>query len=98
MLCSRQEADDMATDMAAIIDPDSRETDGVREEAQMEVEYQVQLAYTSEPVVCLAGTVSVIRQGRRDLALSETEWQDLELLGLPESPVSPMPEDVADAK
>ncbi len=94
----------MATDMAIIIDPASRETVGVKDEAVMEVEYPVQLAYTSAPVLCLAGTVSLIRQGRRDLALSETEWQDLELLGLPELsespelPASPMPEDVADAK
>ncbi len=94
----------MATDIAAIIDPDSRKTVSIKDEAVIGVEYPVQLAYTSEPVLCLAGTVSVIRQGRRDLALSETEWQDLELLGLPELPespelpVSPMPEDVADGK
>lgn len=74
----------MAIDMATIAVTDSRETAGIQDEAGMEVEYPVQLAYMPEPVLCLTGTISVIRQGRRDLALSDLEWQDLELLGLPE--------------
>jgi hypothetical protein len=56
----------MATDMATTIDPDPRE-------AALDVEYPIQLAYTREPMMCLAGTVSVISPGRRDLALSELE-------------------------
>lgn len=97
----------MATNMATIIDPDSREAVGVKNEAVMDVEYPATLAYTSEPVLCLAGTISVIRPGRRDLALSDAEWQDLELLGLSESPEarelleapeSPRSEDVTDGK
>lgn len=70
----------MATDRAAIIDSDSRETVGVKDEAVIDVEYPVALAYTSEPVLCLAGTISVIRPGRRDLALSDAEWKELELM------------------
>ncbi|MGH9854434.1 MAG: hypothetical protein ACREBD_31705 [Blastocatellia bacterium] len=90
----------MVTDMATTIDPNSRE-------AALDVEYPIQLAYTREPVMCLAGTVSVISPGRRDLALSDVEWQDLELLelselqeqpDLPESPESPESEDVADGE
>jgi hypothetical protein len=74
----------MATEMATIIDPDPRETAGIKDQAVMEVEYPVQLAYTREPVMCLAGTISLIRPGRRDLALSDVEWQDLELPELSE--------------
>lgn len=87
----------MATNMATTIDPNSRE-------AALDVEYPIQLAYTREPALCLAGTVSVISPGRRDLALSDMEWQDLELLELselqeqPESPESPESEDVADGE
>lgn len=91
----------MSTDMATIIDPDPSQTAGVKDGAVMEVEYPVQLAYTSEPALCLAGTVSLIRPGRRDLALSDAEWQDLELLELsetPESQESPISEDVADGE
>ena len=75
----------MATEMKAIIDPDSCQTTGVKDKAVREVEYPVRLDYTSEPVLRLAGTVSVIRTGRRDLALSDAEWQDLALMGLPDS-------------
>ncbi len=96
----------MTTDMATTIDPDPRE-------AALDVEYPIQLAYTREPVMCLAGTVSLISlisPGRRDLALSDMEWQDLELLQLselqeqpespdsPELPDSPDSEDVADGE
>ncbi len=75
--------------MATMIDPNSHEAVGIedeKDEAVLEVEYPVQLAYTPEPVLRLAGTVSVIRPGRRDLALSEQEWRDLGL------------EDMADAE
>jgi hypothetical protein len=82
---NRNAPDNMATDRATIIDSDLRETAGIKDQAVMEVEYPVQLAYTREPVMCLAGTISVIRPGRRDLALSDEEWQDLELPELPES-------------
>ncbi len=61
----------MVTDMATTIDPNPRE-------AALDVEYPIQLAYTREPVMCLAGTVSVISPGRRDLALPDVEWQDLD--------------------
>ena len=80
----QQEESDMATDMATIIDSDSGETAGLKDRAVMDVEYPVQLVYTREPVMCLVGTVSVIRPGRRDLALSDMEWQDLELPELSE--------------
>ncbi|MGH9843244.1 MAG: hypothetical protein ACREEM_31275 [Blastocatellia bacterium] len=66
--------------MATAIDPDSCEPTSVEDEAVMEAEYPVTLAYTPEPVVCLAGTVSVIRPGRRDLALSDAEWEKLGLM------------------
>jgi hypothetical protein len=68
---AQQEETTMTTDVAAIVDPE------LRQQAVLEVEYPVQLADTREPVLCLAGTVSVIRPGRRGLALSEAEWQDL---------------------
>ena len=74
--------------MATMIDPDSQEAVGGKDEAVLEVEYPVQLACVPEPVLRLAGTVSVIRLGRRDLALSDQEWRDLGLPGL---------EDMADA-
>lgn len=70
----------MTTDRATIIDSESSEDAGIEDRAVMDVEYPVQLAYTREPVMVLAGTISVIRPGRRDLALSDTEWQDLEWL------------------
>jgi hypothetical protein len=85
----------MAIDIATTIDPNLRE-------AELDVEYPIQLAYTREPVMCLAGTVSVISPGRRDLALSDMEWQDQEMLELPELQEhldlleSPELEDVAD--
>jgi hypothetical protein len=66
-----------ASEMATI--PDSHENIGIKDEAMLEVEYPVQLAHTTEPVLRLAGTVSVIRTGRRDLALSDQEWRDLGL-------------------
>lgn len=68
----------MATTM---IEFGSGEAVGLSEEAMPGVEYPVQLAHTPEPVLRLAGTIKTIRPGRRDLALSEQEWQDL---GLPE--------------
>jgi len=61
-------------------DSASQETVGIGDEVAPEVEYPVQLAYTPEPVLRLSGTVTVIRLGRCDLALSDQEWQDL---GLP---------------
>jgi hypothetical protein len=53
-----------------------------------DVEYPIQLAYTREPVMCLAGTVSAISPGRRDLALSKMEWQDLELPEVTDRPAT----------
>jgi hypothetical protein len=94
----------MATNIARTIDSDSGETASVKNETAPEVEYPVQLAYTPAPALCLAGTVSMITPGRRDLALSDSEWQDLELLELmeepeaPESQEAPISEDVADGE
>jgi hypothetical protein len=67
--------------MATMVDPSSQETVGINDEAGLQVEYPVQLAHTPEPVLRLAGRVSVIRPGRRDLALSDQEWCDLGLPG-----------------
>ena len=66
--------------MATMIDWVSGETVGLQDEAAPEIEYPIQLAHTPEPVLRLAGTVKLICPGRRDLALSDQEWQDL---GLP---------------
>jgi hypothetical protein len=68
----------MTTELARKIDSNPRETAGLEDQAEIGVEYPVQLAFEREPVMRLAGTISVIRQGRRDLALSDVEWQDLE--------------------
>ncbi len=65
----------MTTKSAALLEPD------LVEPVEREVEYPVYLTHLREPVLCLAGKVGVIRSGRRDLALSAAEWQDL---GLPE--------------
>jgi hypothetical protein len=65
--------------MATMIDPVTPETVGVKSDANRAVEYPVQVAHISEPVLRLAGTISVIRSGRRDVALSDQEWQDLGL-------------------
>lgn len=65
--------------MATMIDSDLQKPAGVQNEAVLEVESPVQLAYTSAPALQLTGTVSVIRSGRRDLALSDEEWRDLGL-------------------
>lgn len=70
-----------ATEMATMVDPSSQETVGIKDEAGLQIEYPVVLAHTPEPVLRLAGRVSVIHPGRRDLALSDQEWRDL---GLPE--------------
>jgi hypothetical protein len=64
--------------MATIIKPKT-EPNTSSEDAPREVEYPVILARQSEPVLRLPGILSVIRQGRRDLALSEQEWQELGL-------------------
>jgi hypothetical protein len=45
-------------------------------------EYPMVLAYRREPVQCLTGVVRTIREGPRDLALTDDEWQTL---GLEES-------------
>ena len=42
-------------------------------------EYPVVLAYRREPVQRLTGVVRTIRQGSRELALTEDEWQTLGL-------------------
>ena len=47
-----------------------------------EREYPVVLAYRREPVQRLTGVVRTIRQGPRELALTDDEWQTL---GLEES-------------
>ncbi len=65
----------MSTKSAALLEPD------LAEPVEREIEYPIYLTHLREPVLCLAGKVGVIRPGRRDLALSEAEWQDL---GLPE--------------
>lgn len=65
--------------MATMIDSDLQKPASVQNEAVLEVESPVQLAYTSAPALQLTGTVSVIRSGRRDLALSDEEWRDLGL-------------------
>ena len=44
-----------------------------------ESEYPVVLAYQREPVQRLTGVVRTIREGPRDLALSDDEWQTLGL-------------------
>jgi hypothetical protein len=46
-------------------------------------EYPVILAYRRQPVQCLTGVVRTIREGPRDLALTDDEWQTL---GLEETP------------
>lgn len=61
--------------MATVSEPKTEEAAGGKTEARREVEYPVHLARLSQPVLRLEGTVSVIRAGRRDLALSEQEWQ-----------------------
>ena len=71
----------MATNLATAFEPAPSEPVNLKESDLREIEYPVQLAYTREPVMSLTGTITIIRPGRRDLALSETEWQDL---GLPE--------------
>jgi len=47
-----------------------------------ESEYPVVLAYRREPVQRLTGVVRTIREGPRELALTDNEWQTL---GLEES-------------
>ncbi len=69
----------MATNLATAFEPAPPEIVNLKESELREIEYPVQLAYTREPVMSLAGTVTVIRRGRQDLALSDTEWQTLEL-------------------
>lgn len=71
--------------MATLIHLDSSETGSIADETVLEVEYPVQLAHTSEPALRLAGTVSVIRPGRRDLALSDQEWRELGLEAVPDA-------------
>ncbi len=44
-----------------------------------EREYPVVLAYRREPVQRLTGVVRTIREGPRELALTEDEWQTLGL-------------------
>ncbi len=44
-----------------------------------ESEYPVVLAYRREPVQRLTGVVRTIREGPRDLALTDDEWQTLGL-------------------
>lgn len=61
--------------MATLSEPKTEEAAADKTEARREVEYPLHLACLSQPVLRLAGTVSVIRAGRRDLALSEQEWQ-----------------------
>jgi hypothetical protein len=70
--------------VATIVDSAPHETANLQDEAEPEIEYPVQLAHASQPVLRLAGTVKVICPGRRDLALSDQEWQDLGLLALEE--------------
>jgi hypothetical protein len=64
--------------MATIIKPKTKPTTS-GEDVPREVEYPVVLARQSKPVLRLPGILSVIRQGRRDMALSEQEWQELGL-------------------
>lgn len=47
----------------------------------LEIEHEVLLAQVTEPAMRLIGKVSAIRRGRKDLALSDDEWQNL---GLPD--------------
>ena len=44
-----------------------------------ESEYPVVLAYRREPVQRLPGVVRVVREGPRELALTDDEWQTLGL-------------------
>lgn len=62
-------------------------------EAEPEMEYPVTLAYTSEPVMRLVGTVRIVGRGRQDFALSDQEWQ---YLGLPDETTEEA-EEMADA-
>src|SRR5262249_59536042 len=45
----------------------------------LESEYPVVLAYRREPVQRLTGVIRTIREGPRDLALTDDEWQTLGL-------------------
>ncbi|MCI0487121.1 MAG: hypothetical protein L0229_11035 [Blastocatellia bacterium] len=71
--------------MATVTDTDSQEAVEVKDKVALGVEYPVQLAHTSEPVLRLAGTISVIRSGKRDPALSDQEWRDLGLEDAPDA-------------
>ena len=54
----------------------------VEDELVPEAEYNVTLAYRGKPVAVLTGVITVIRPGPQDLALSDQEWEDLELFGM----------------
>ena len=55
---------------------------GLEADEDPEMEYPVVLAYRRQPVRHLTGVVRTVREGLRELALTDDEWQTL---GLEES-------------
>lgn len=64
---------------AASHEPQATEPQGLEADLLSESEYPVVLAYRREPVQHLSGVVRTIRQGPRELALTDDEWQTLGL-------------------
>ena len=62
--------------------PQTSQERGTEADVVSEREYPVVLAYRREPVQRLTGVVRTIREGPRELALTDDEWQTL---GLEES-------------
>jgi uncharacterized membrane protein YccC len=64
---------------AASHEQQATEPRGLEADLLPESEYPVVLGYRREPVQRLAGVVRTIRQGPRELALTDDEWQTLGL-------------------